>query len=126
MHKTIILAGLFLLLPDLTVAEPPKFEEDFMQAVEDNHKSLTSNLAVQNAKSATTDAKLLETSFAEIEAKFIRAGDVPDGVLLATKSRNLISNVLKSLSASDFPVASNASSQLGQTCKECHKLYRQD
>lgn len=126
MHRPILFAGLLLLLPGLALAEVPKFDEDFMQAVEDNHKSLTSNLAIQNAEGANTDAKLLETSFAEIEAKFIQAGDVQDGVALATKSRNLIADVLKSLSANDFAAASTASSQIGQACKECHKLYRQD
>lgn len=125
MQKMILMAGA-LMLPALALGEVPHFDSDFMQAVEDNHKSLTSNLGVQNAESSATDARLLEASFAEIEAKFVQAGDVPDGVALATKSRNLIADILKSVSANDFPSASNASSQLGQTCKECHKLYRQD
>jgi hypothetical protein len=126
MLKATLFAGLLLLSPGQVLAEVPKFDSDFMQAVEDNHKSLTSNLGVQNAEGANTDAKLLEASFQEIEARFIQAGDVPDGVALATKSRNLIADILKGVSANDFPTASNASSQLGQTCKECHKLYRQD
>lgn len=108
------------------MAGPPHFDSDFMQAVEDNHKSLTSNLALQNAESATADAKLLEASFAEIETQFIQAGDVPDGVALAGQARRLIAEVLKSLSASDFQTASKASSEIGRNCKECHKLYRQD
>lgn len=126
MRKTTMLAGILLLLPGPTLAGPPKFDEDFMQAVEDNHKSLTSNLALQSTGPATTDAKLLEASFAEIEAKFIQAGDVQDGVALAAKSRGLIAGILKSLAANDLPAASRSSSQLGQACKECHKLYRQD
>lgn len=125
MHKWTIVAGL-LLLPALAYSGPPEFDSDFMQAVEDNHKSLTSNLAIQNTESSAADAKLLEASFAEIETKFVQAGDVPDGVALATKSRNLIADILRNIQAGDFAAASNASSQLGQTCKECHKLYRQD
>jgi hypothetical protein len=125
MRKTLLLAGMFF-LPALAMAGPPEFDSDFMQALEDNHKSLASNLGLQDAAASTTDAKLLEASFAEIEAKFIQAGDVPDGVALATKSRNLIADILKNVPAGDFPAAANASSQLGQTCKECHKLYRQD
>ena len=125
MRKITFLAGV-LMAPGLVVAGPPHFDSDFMQAVEDNHKSLTSNLAIQNTESALTDAKLLEASFAEIEAQFVQAGDVPEGVALAGQARQLIAEVLKALAANDFQTAANASSALGRNCKECHQRYRQD
>jgi cytochrome c556 len=125
MYKKLFFAGLFLLLP-YSATPAPKFEEDFMQAVEDTHKSLASNLAVQNAESSKADAELLQGYFAEIEDGFVKAGDAPEGVELAKKSGTLIAEVLKTLNAGDFDAAAKSSNEIGRTCKECHRLYRQD
>lgn len=101
-------------------------DEDFMQTVEDTHKSLTSNLAVQNAESSAADAKLLEGYFAEIEAHFAQKGDAPDGVELSKTSRALATEVLKTVETKDFDAAARQSSEIGRKCKECHKLYNND
>jgi hypothetical protein len=127
MYKKTLLAGLFLLLANPSVpSRAEEFEEDFMQTVEDTHKSLSSNLAVQSAESATTDVKLLEGYFAEIEDHFVKKGDAQEGVDLSRKSRELLAEILKTVAANDFDTASKASAELGRTCKECHRLYKTD
>lgn len=103
-----------------------EFEEDFMQTVEDTHKSLSSNLVLKSSESSLTDARLLAGYFAEIEQHFVERGDAADGIALAHKSRELVDRVLDTVAAADFATAANASSELGKTCKECHRLYKQD
>lgn len=120
-------SGLILILAGFTsVGLAQEFEDDFMQTVEDTHKSLSSNLAVHSGESSLTDARLLEGYFAEIETHFVQRGDAPDGVSLSHKSQELVSQILNSVAANDFDTASKASAELGRTCKECHRLYKQD
>jgi hypothetical protein len=119
-------AGLFLALALTALSSRAEVDEDFMQTVEDTHKSLTSNLAVQNAESSNVDAKLLEGYFVEIEDHFVKKGDAQDGVDLSKKSRDLIADIEKTIAASDFDTASRTSAELGRTCKACHKIYDND
>jgi hypothetical protein len=118
--------GLFLALAGTSIAVNAEVDEDFMQTVEDTHKSLTSNIAIQNAESSLNDAKLLEGYFAEIEDFFAKKGDAQDGVDLSHQSRDLVAEIQRNLQASDFDTAAHNSSELGRTCKSCHKIYHDD
>ncbi|NJD06821.1 MAG: hypothetical protein FIA97_10040 [Methylococcaceae bacterium] len=123
MRTQTLTASLFLTLALTSVPSMAVVDEDFMQTVEDTHKSLTSNLAVQNAESSNVDAKLLEGYFVEIEDHFVKKGDAQDGVELSKKSRDLILDIEKTIAANDFDTASKFSAELGRTCKACHKIY---
>lgn len=126
MRKKIVLAGLFFALAGSAVPSRAEVDEDFMQTVEDTHKSLTSNLALQNAESATTDVNLLAGYFAEIEEFFVNKGDAQDGVDLSRRSRELVAEIQKTVEVGDFDTGSKTSAELGRTCKACHKIYHDD
>ncbi|WP_045226735.1 hypothetical protein [Methyloterricola oryzae] len=126
MFKTIIVTSLFFGLASLAGPARAEVDEDFMQTVEDTHKSLTSNLTLQNAESSNTDANLLAGYFAEIEEFFVKKGDAQDGVDLAHKSRELVAAIQQTIAINDFGTAVQTSAELGRTCKACHKLYHDD
>jgi hypothetical protein len=126
MRRTILSTLVFASLITALSPSHAEVDEDFMQTVEDTHKSLTSNLAIQNAESSVTDAKLLEGYFVEIEDHFVKKGDAQDGVDLSKQSRDLIADVLKTVAANDFDGASRQSAELGRKCKACHKIYDAD
>ncbi|QSA96428.1 hypothetical protein [Methylococcus sp. EFPC2] len=126
MFKKILLAGFFFALAGTVTPSHAEVDEDFMQTVEDTHKSLASNLATQTTENAVTDAKLLEGYFAEIEAFFVKKPDAQDGVDWSKKSRELVSQIITTLAANDFEGAQKAHAELGRTCKDCHRKYNDD
>jgi len=95
-----------------------------MHSIEDNNKSLASNIAIKAAKEASSDARELNEMFAAVEAFYARKGDAPDAVELAKKSRALSAQILESVSASDFGAATDSATTLSRTCKTCHNYYK--
>jgi len=99
-------------------------DEDFMTAMEDLNKSLTSNLALKDAKASATEASEMQKMFEEVEAFFLNKTDAADGVKWAQESRDLSALIAKSVSTNDFDTASQNAVALSKTCKACHKIYK--
>jgi len=70
-------------------ADEEELSTDLMQSIEDTNKSLASNIATQNAKGATSDAKELNEMFSQVETFYVHKSDAVDAVELARKSKNL-------------------------------------
>lgn len=99
-------------------------DSDFMTAMEDLNKSLTSNVALGDGKAAASEATEMQKMFDEVVAFFVKKGDAPDGVKWAEESRDLAASIAKSVSANDFDNASQTAVTLSKTCKACHKIYK--
>ncbi|WP_020167230.1 MULTISPECIES: hypothetical protein [Methylotenera] len=99
-------------------------DEDFMTAMEDLNKSLTSNLALKDVAASASEASEMQKMFDEVEAFFLKKADAADGVKWAQESRDLSALIAKSVSANDFDAASQNAVALSKTCKACHKIYK--
>jgi hypothetical protein len=115
---------LLAILISITATAHAEVDRDFMTEMEDINKSLTSNIAVNDAKAATADAEEIRKMFDEVEAFFLKKGDAADGVKWAQESRDLAALISKSLAAKDFDGASQNAVTLSKTCKACHKIYK--
>jgi hypothetical protein len=121
--KFIIL--LVLITGNVTAGEI-SIDEDYMQVMEDRQKSLTSNIALQNATAALGDAKSLEDSFGEVEQYYDHKGNATDAVNWSKESRDLVASIRKFVSTKDFDSASQTSAVLAKNCKSCHRVYKKD
>lgn len=122
-HK--YLAGFWLLAALFTaITASAEVDRDFMTEMDDLNKSLSSNIAVSDAKAAASDASEMKKMFDEVEAFFIKKTDAPDGVKWAQESRDLAAAIAKSVAANDFNTASQTAVTLSKTCKACHKIYK--
>lgn len=101
-----------------------EMDTDWMQAIEDANKSLSSNIALKNAKAATADAQELSAMFVKVEAFFAAKADAHDAVDLSRKSIELTGEISKSISASDYDAATNSATTLSRTCRTCHTFYK--
>jgi hypothetical protein len=99
-------------------------DSDFMTTMDDLNKSLTSNIAVNDAKAAEADAIEMKKMFDEVEAFFVKKPDAADGVKWAQESRDLSALIAKSVASKDFDTASQTAVTLSKTCKACHKIYK--
>lgn len=99
-------------------------DSDFMTTMDDLNKSLTSNIAVNDAKAAEADAVEMRKMFDEVEAFFVKKPDAADGVKWSQESRDLATLIAKSVASKDFDTASQAAVTLSKTCKACHKIYK--
>lgn len=125
MRKVMTLsAALLLLAAGVVKSAQSELDTDLMQAIEDTNKSLSSNIALKNAQASTADAKELGEMFAKVETFFVEKGDAHDAVDLAKKSKDLAGDIVKSVAASDFDTATNASTTLSRTCRTCHTFYK--
>jgi DNA-binding GntR family transcriptional regulator len=106
------------------IAAYSEVDTDFMTAMDDLNKSLTSNVALSDAKAAASDAKEMQKMFDEVEAFFLKKADAADGVKWAQESRDLAASIAKSVTANDFDSASQTAVTLSKTCKACHKIYK--
>ncbi|MES3010375.1 MAG: hypothetical protein V4738_06310 [Pseudomonadota bacterium] len=101
-----------------------ELDTELMQTIEDTNKSMASNIALKEAKGAKSDAQELTQMFAKVEGHYNRKGDAPDAVDLARKSRELSSQILGQIDASDYGAATNTATNLARTCKTCHNFYK--
>lgn len=106
------------------IAAYSEVDTDFMTAMDDLNKSLTSNVALRDAKAAASDATEMQKMFDEVEAFFLKKADAADGVKWAQESRDLAASIAKSVAANDFGSASQTAVTLSKTCKACHKIYK--
>ncbi|MFL9710374.1 hypothetical protein [Methylobacillus sp. Pita1] len=101
-----------------------EIEEDFMQDIEDIQKSMTSNISLQDAATATSEAQELEVMFKDVEDFYVRKGDAPDAVDWSKESRTYLTEIVTALNKKNFATASESAVALAKTCKACHKIYK--
>ncbi len=121
--RFIIISFLVFLVGNVWSAETD-LDTDLMQAIEDENKSLGSNLALKDSKSSTANVKELESMFIKVEAYFVAKGDAQDAVSLSKKSMELTAEIAKAITAKDFDSAINSATTLSRTCKTCHNFYK--
>lgn len=125
MHKlTIALAASLVLIGGVVRAADGELDMDLMQTIEDTNKSLSSNIATQNAQGSTADAKELQELFGKVEAHFVSKGGADDAVDLSRKSKELAESIVKSVAAKDFNTATDSATTLSRTCRTCHTFYK--
>lgn len=103
-----------------------ELDTDLMQSIEDTNKSLSSNIAIRDAKGATSDAKELTEMFGKVEHHFEMKADAPDAVDLARKSKALTLTIAKSVASNDFAAATESATTLSRTCRTCHTFYKKE
>lgn len=107
-------------------ASQVSIDEDYMQVMDDRQKSLTSNIALKDAGNAVEDVKELGEMFAEVEAYYAQKGNAADAVGWSRESRDYAATITKYVAANDFDSASQTSVKMAKTCKECHRVYKED
>lgn len=126
----VVLLGFNLLAISTPFAEESEMDMDLMQTIEDTNDSLTSNVSLEDAEAATTDAQTLNELFAvvvEHYKKDLAAGnDVAEAVKLSEKSKKLSADIISQVQAGDFETAANSATELSRTCKTCHNFYKED
>ena len=127
MHRKILVtfAALSLLSTSVTANES-ELDTDLMQSIEDANKSLSSNIALKDAKAAVSDSKELNEMFGKVQAYFEQKGGADDAVDLAKKSRTLTESIVSSVGHSDFDTATESATTLSRTCRTCHTFYKKE
>lgn len=124
MRKLSVIAGVFLLSAGTVWSAVAELDSDFMQAVEDANKSLSTNIALKDKKSCLTDANELAGMFADVEQYYVAKGGADDAVKLSRRSRELVADIQKSVNGGDFDHANVLATDLSRTCKSCHNFYK--
>lgn len=126
----LVVIGSSLLINSACIAEETEMDMDLMQTIEDTNDSLSSNVALEEAEAAITDAQILNELFGvvvEHYKKELAAGeDVAEAVDLSIKSVKLTADIVDQLKAGDFESAANTATDLARTCKTCHNFYKED
>lgn len=124
--KAITFFAALALLPASSIADEPGLDTDLMQSIEDTNKSLSSNIALKDAKGAQADSKELHEMFGKVQAYFEQKGDAGDAVDLAKKSLTLTDSIVASVNHNDFDAASDSATTLSRTCRTCHTFYKKE
>lgn len=119
-----IRASLFWGLLGIVLSAYAAVDADLMQSMDEKQKSLSSHLALKDAKGALQDAREMEDMLKEVETHFVQKGNAPDGVSWSQESRQLASGVAQAVSAHDFTGASQKAVLLAKNCKACHQIYK--
>ncbi len=118
----LLAVALLVLTAGVYAAE--ELDTDLMQAIEDTHKSLASNIATGDKRSASAEAAELHAMFMKVDAFYAGKPDAPDAVELTRKSLALTQRIGQQVQAGDFGSAAQTSTDLGRTCKSCHNFYK--
>jgi hypothetical protein len=105
-------------------AAETEMDTDWMRAIEDANKSLSSNIALKNAKGAQGDTKELDELFVKVVDFFEAKDDAHDAVDLSKKSLELTRDISRSVGAGDFDAATGAATNLSRNCRSCHTFYK--
>jgi hypothetical protein len=100
------------------------FNEDVMRDLDDTVKSLDSNIALKDAKSAGANIQSVQDGLRWAEDYFVRKGNVPDAVKLAKRGEDLAVTLGKSVASNDFDTALSTYDSLMKTCRACHDAYK--
>lgn len=124
MHRIHRLFSIVLLVTASAWSDDADMDTDWMKAIEDANKNLSSNIALKNAVAASADTKELEELFTKVEAHFVAKGDAHDAVDLSKKSLNLTRDISRSISAKDFDKATDSATTLSRACRTCHTFFK--
>jgi hypothetical protein len=123
-RRFIVFFGVLAILGGAVRAADGELDMDLMQTIEDTNKSLASNIALQDAKGSTSDAKELNALFGTVEKHFVAKGDAPDAVDLTRQSLQLTSDIVQQVAQKDFAKAQDSATALSRTCRSCHTFYK--
>lgn len=126
MYKAFAFLVATLLLSSAVSSAVPELGMEIMQNIEDLNKSLSSNIALRDAKATLSDAKELDDLFTQVESHFAARGDAANAVELSKKSRTLAQTIIKSVGSSNFDAATDAATDLSRTCRTCHTFYKKE
>lgn len=126
MRKVIVLCGLLSVLAASVHSAESELDTDLMQSIDDTNKSLSSNIALKDAKAATADSKELNEMFDKVEVYFVNKGGADDAVDLARKSKDLTQQIAHAVDQHDFDSASNSATALSRNCRTCHTFYKKE
>ncbi len=124
MRKPTLIAGALLLAAGAAWAADAEMDSDWMRSIEDANKSLSSNIALKNAKGATADTRELDELFVKVVDFFEAKNDAHDAVELSKKSLELTRGISRAVNAGDFDSASGAATDLSRNCRSCHTFYK--
>lgn len=123
-RKLVMAVAMLAIFMGVVQAADAELDLDLMQTIEDTNKSLSSNIALKDAKGSTADAKELEVLFGKVEEHFVAKGDAVDAVDLSRKSKAYAGDVVKAVGENKFDVASDAATSLSRACRSCHTFYK--
>jgi len=126
MYKAFAFLAATLMLAGAASSNVPELGMEIMQNIEDLNKSLSSNIALRDAKATLSDAKELDDLFTQVESHFAARGDAANAVELSKKSRTLAQTIIKSVGSSNFEAATDAATDLSRTCRTCHTFYKKE
>lgn len=126
MHKAFAFLAATLTLAGTVSSATPELGMEVMQSIDDINKSLSSNIALRDARATLSDAKELDELFTQVEAHFSARSDAANAVELTKKSRVLAQAIIKSVSSSNFEAATEAATDLSRTCRTCHTFYKKE
>jgi hypothetical protein len=121
-----IVFGILVVLATAAGGAELELDTDLMHSIEDTNKSLASNIALKDAKAATSDSNDLNNMFDQVQIFFVQKGDAENAVDLAKKSKELTSDIIKAINANDYDSATNAATALSRNCRTCHTFYKKD
>jgi hypothetical protein len=124
MRKLVVLGVTLLAVASSVISAQIEIDDDFMRNVEDSNKSLANHIAVKDTKGVSVDTKELSEMFALVEAFYAAKGDAQDALEITKKSRQLISEIDKSVASKDYDNANIMASDLSRACKSCHNFYK--
>jgi cytochrome c556 len=110
----------------LCATEAVDVDGDLMRGIDDTAKSLDSDVAQKDVKSALAEARALVDTFARIESHYGQKPETADAVRFAHHTQELAAEALKAIEAQDFEAAGEAVNQLTRSCKNCHEVYKKD
>jgi len=124
MRKLVVLGATLLAVAGSVISAQVEIDDDFMRSVEDSNKSLANHIAVKDTKGVSVDTKELSEMFAQVETFYATKGDAQDALDITKKSRQLITEIDKSVAGKDFDNANVKASDLSRACKSCHNFYK--
>lgn len=123
-RKSLVCLALQLALLGSVSGASFEVNEDDMREIEDTTKSLDSNVALKQGKSAVTEVREILAYFKQVEGFYAAKGDAADAVEFARKSHATAAEILRAIEGNDFDSAAQAMSSLTRNCKGCHDVYK--
>ena len=98
--------------------------EAAMKGIQQANGALQKNLKGAMLAEAASNAEELGKLFAQVEAFWTR-NKKDDAIKLAMQAKNAAADTAKAAKAGDAMAAQTAAQGIGQTCKQCHSVYRE-
>lgn len=96
----------------------------WMQKIEKRSLSMQRSLKRKDAPAALADAAEIGDLYRRMEAYFVRRGDAAPAVKLSREGMDLVAEVSRSASDTDFDGALRSAITLARACRDCHADYK--